>query len=156
MNLSDFPFPFETSSAFPSRAEICRYYTEYMKHHGLEQYVHFNTNVQTVVKRGEKWVVETDKGVHEFDKILICTGKFWDKKLPDWAWKIKPGSMNLAHSCEYKNTSLYKGKNVLVVGIGNSALDISLELARDPEVKSGESKRYGTRMPQLLHSSRCW
>lgn len=142
MNLSDFPFPFETSSAFPSRSEICRYYAAYMKHHGLEKYVHFNTNVLSVTKRGAKWIVETEseagRQVFEYDKILICTGKFWDKKLPNWATKLATKSINLTHSCEYKNTNAYKGKKVLVVGIGNSALDISLELARDPEVKSGK------------------
>lgn len=142
MTLSDFPFPFETKGTFPSRGEVCKYYESYMAHFSLEQHIHFNTTVLSVEKHGNQWRVVTDKqGEQLFDKLMLCTGKFWDKKLPDWAKTLQ----QTTHSCDYKNPANYLGKRVLIVGIWNSALDIALELAKEDRVAEGERVIFGRR-----------
>lgn len=40
------------------------------------------------------------------------------------------------HTAEYRNPTDYKGKRVLIVGVGNSAHDVAGNLASDPDVKS--------------------
>jgi hypothetical protein len=65
-----------------------------------------------------------------FDALLVCNGHHWDARWPSF-----PGSFDgpQIHSHDYidpENPLDLKGKRVLVVGIGNSAVDIVSELGR--------------------------
>ena len=65
-----------------------------------------------------------------FDALLVCNGHHWDPRWPSF-----PGSFDgpQIHSHDYVDPSDpldLKGKRVLVVGIGNSAVDIVSELGR--------------------------
>ena len=71
-----------------------------------------------------------DGASERFDALLVCNGHHWDPRYPDF-----PGTFDgpAIHSHDYIDPStpldLY-GKRVLVVGIGNSAVDIVSELGR--------------------------
>jgi hypothetical protein len=75
-------------------------------------------------------VVLEDGSEHRFDALLVCNGHHWSPRYPSF-----PGSFDgpRIHSHDYIDPStpldLY-GRRVLVVGIGNSAVDIVSELAR--------------------------
>jgi len=143
MCLGDFDGRFK--GTFPSHRETCEYYDAYMSTYDLHRLVRWNTLVDKVYKRGDKWAVE----FHElpygapkreyYDRVIICAGKLWIPSLPAWVPKerlIQPqGGMLVLHSRDYRNPQPFAGKRVVVVGVGNSALDISLELARDPSVQ---------------------
>src|SRR5207302_5114539 len=84
-------------------------------------------------QRGEQggWRITLGSAAeHAFDALLVCKGHHWDPRYPGF-----PGSFDgpQIHSHNYVDPStpldLY-GKRVLVVGIGNSAVDIVSELAR--------------------------
>ena len=153
MQISDFPFPFKPSREFPSRADICRYYEAYAKQFDLFRYVEFNTvvigaEVGAVHADGScsMWRVCThaytvtgnsvdgsaaDEQVREFDALFICTGQFWAPKLPSlpqrWREQFEG---TVIHSSRYRNASGMADRDCVVIGIGNSALDIALEVAR--------------------------
>jgi putative flavoprotein involved in K+ transport len=50
--------------------------------------------------------------------------------LPEWATQQGATRIPLVHSSQYRNPSPYRGQRVLVVGAGNSAAEIAVDLAR--------------------------
>ena len=137
----------------------------------------FNTEVTHAARRDDGvWEVQlSDVGSNGastgetrlYDALIVANGHHWNPRWPDPAY---PGEFDgtQMHSHSYINPSdpmAFRGKNVLVVGMGNSAMDIACELAR-PGVaqKLFLSARTGTwvmpkyvfgvpltRMPQLPH-----
>ena len=88
----------------------------------------FDTTVLKVARDGAQWRVDINKAAVSAPVVVIATGWADFPYRPRW-----PGSDmfqgNLVHSSEYRNTSAYVGKRVLVVGFGNSGGEIALDLA---------------------------
>jgi cation diffusion facilitator CzcD-associated flavoprotein CzcO len=80
---------------------------------------------------------------HEFAAVFVTSGQFWDP-----VWPKLPGQASfkgrVTHSHDYRNNVDTAGKNVLFVGIGNSALDLSLEVALGDAEAVSISCRSGT------------
>ncbi|CAH6789429.1 Fmo9 [Phodopus roborovskii] len=139
MCFSDFPIPDD----FPNYMHNCKlmdYLRKYAKHFSLLPYIRFKTTVTSVQKRPDfgvsgQWdvVVETD-GKQEslvFDAILVCSGHHTDPHLPLNSFPgIEKFGGSYFHSREYKSPEDYTGKRIIVVGIGNSGVDIAVELGR--------------------------
>ncbi|KAJ3370027.1 Cyclopentanone 1,2-monooxygenase (CPMO), partial [Kappamyces sp. JEL0680] len=66
------------------------------------------------------------KDVFEF--VMVCSGHHWRPRVPDF-----PGmdefTGQMIHSSQYKVPYPYKDDKVLVVGVGNSGIDISSEIS---------------------------
>jgi cation diffusion facilitator CzcD-associated flavoprotein CzcO len=78
-----------------------------------------------------KFLVEVnDSGtVQVFDHVIVGTGTFMEPFLEiDWLPQLKY-SIPWIHAASYREPRWFAGKHVVVIGIGNSALDISLDLA---------------------------
>ena len=75
------------------------------------------------------WWVETTAGRRGADAVVVATGYSRTPYLPAW-----PGcdsfTGSLIHSAEYRQPSSYAGRSVLVVGAGNSAAEIAVDLLR--------------------------
>jgi thioredoxin reductase len=131
ISFRDFPMP-ERYPDYPHHTHIFEWLRDYADAFALRENIRFNTRVQQA-QRGERggWLITLDDGAQEsFDALLVCNGHHWDPRYPDF-----PGSFDgpQIHSHDYVDPStpldMY-GKRVLVVGIGNSAVDIVSELAR--------------------------
>jgi cation diffusion facilitator CzcD-associated flavoprotein CzcO len=127
----DFPMPADYPD-YPSHRQILDYFKNYAKHFDLNKYIRFNINVLKVTQTGsQQWLVvfQDDQGTHEesFDYLLVANGLHWDPFMPEY-----PGHFEgeLLHSHEYKKASVFQGKRVLVVGGGNSACDVAVEISR--------------------------
>jgi hypothetical protein len=127
----DFPMPTHYPD-YPSHRQLLSYFNDYARHFGVDSYIRFNTRVEQVTQAASKqWhVVYSDqKGTHEalFDYLLVANGHHWDPLLPSY-----PGKFNgeILHSHQYKKAASFKDKRVLVVGGGNSACDVAVEVAR--------------------------
>lgn len=127
----DFPMP-DHYPDYPSHHLILEYFKNYAKHFALERYIRFNTTVTKITLTPErKWHVtyENSEGTHqsEFDYLLVANGHHWDPNLPQY-----PGHFNgqILHSHQYKKAASFSGKKVLIVGGGNSACDVAVEIAR--------------------------
>jgi dimethylaniline monooxygenase (N-oxide forming) len=95
MSYSDFPVPDEFPN-FMHNSKVLEYFYMYMKHFGLEKYVHNNKEILKVsrdessIKAG-RWrvkVKDLKEGVVSeeiFDGVLICTGHHADKRMPNFA-----------------------------------------------------------------------
>jgi cation diffusion facilitator CzcD-associated flavoprotein CzcO len=127
MEYSDFPMPPEYPD-FPHHTEIARYFDAYVDHFGFGDKIVFETGVERA-DRGEDgvWAVTLDNGERkQYDALLVANGHHWD---PRWPEPEFPGHFDGAqmHSHYYVENTDLRGKNVLVVGIGNSAMDIAVE-----------------------------
>ncbi|KAM6080029.1 dimethylaniline monooxygenase [N-oxide-forming] 4-like isoform 2-T6 [Theristicus caerulescens] len=137
---SDFPCPEDFPSFLP-HGLLLEYFRMYAQHFDLLRHIRFKTTVVSVKKHPDfttsgQWdvITETD-GVqesHVFDAVMVCTGHYQEPHLPLASF---PGidtrfKGQYLHSQEYKDVEAFRGKRVLVVGIGNTGGDLSVELSR--------------------------
>ncbi|XP_008262366.4 flavin-containing monooxygenase 5-like [Oryctolagus cuniculus] len=138
MCFSDFPIP----DHFPNymhNSKVMDYFKMYAKHFDLLSYIRFKTEVRSVRKHPDfsfsgQWdvIVESD-GKQEtlvFDGILVCSGHHTDPYLPLQSFPgIEKFKGYYFHSREYKSPEEFSEKRIIVVGIGNSGVDIAVELS---------------------------
>ncbi len=144
MAYSDFPMPSHYPD-FPHHTQIIAYFEDYVRHFGCKDHIQFNTEVTHIEPQEDgSYMVRTDQGqVFNYAAILVANGHHWKPRYPqpDFPGKFKGEVM---HSHFYKTPDLFRpDKNVLIVGIGNSALDIASEAARHTRGKVTLSTRSG-------------
>jgi cation diffusion facilitator CzcD-associated flavoprotein CzcO len=111
---------------YPSRKQVVEYLESYAAHFRIQPV--FNTTVLKVARHGSQWMVDTNKAAVSAPVVVIATGWADFPYRPRWPG-LDTFRGHLVHSSEYRNTSLYVGKRVLVVGFGNSGGEIALDLA---------------------------
>ncbi|NXU47461.1 FMO4 monooxygenase, partial [Turnix velox] len=138
-SFSDFPCPEEFPVYLP-HSLLLKYLEMYAQHFDLLRHIRFKTTVLSVRRRpdfassGQWEVVTQTDGVQEshiFDAVMVCTGHFQKPYLPLTSF---PGintrfKGRYLHSQEYKDVEAFRGKRVLVVGIGNTGGDVAVELS---------------------------
>jgi dimethylaniline monooxygenase (N-oxide forming) len=129
MEYSDFPMP-ASYPDFPHHTQIAAYFEEYVDHFGLRELITFETGVQHAARdeRGV-WTVELDTGeTRRYDALVVANGHHWNTRWPEPAF---PGSDTFTgtqmHAHSYIDNSIFEGKRVVVLGMGNSAMDIAVE-----------------------------
>jgi dimethylaniline monooxygenase (N-oxide forming) len=133
MEYRDYPMPPGTPD-YPSHRVIKGYFEDYASHFGLRPSIRFGTEVTHARRRADGgWEIRLDSGETEaFDALVVANGHHWD---PRWPEPPYPGVFDgeQIHSHAYLNPREpvdFHGKRVLVVGMGNSAMDIACELSR--------------------------
>jgi cation diffusion facilitator CzcD-associated flavoprotein CzcO len=129
LQFEDFPCPADWPD-FPHHSLMARYFNDYVDHFGLRPLIQFNTPVTAVAKAGDDWLVTTPGGTGRYRAVVVANGHHWSANRPTW-----PGQFNgtLIHAHDYKTPFEpvdCRGKRVLVVGFGNSAVDIASELSQ--------------------------
>lgn len=122
---------------YPGHEEIAAYFDDYVDHFDLRRHIHFQTTVGHCELRSDGvWEVTTlhgdDTTVREYDVLLVANGHHWDARWPEPPY---PGNFNglQFHSHDYVSPSEphdLSDKNILVLGMGNSAMDIATELGQ--------------------------
>jgi len=127
MEYADMPMP-ASYPDFPRHDQIARYFDSYVDHFGLRERITFERGVEHVSRtRDGDFVVRLDDGRRlRYDAVLVANGHHWD---PRWPEPPIPGSFDgeIMHSHSYKDPSQLAGKRVVVVGMGNSAMDIAVD-----------------------------
>ncbi|XP_078498638.1 dimethylaniline monooxygenase [N-oxide-forming] 2-like [Lissotriton helveticus] len=149
---SDFLMPAHFPN-FLHNSKFVEYFKLYADHFGLMKHIKLKTKVCSVRKSPDysttgQWEVVTEKeGKLEtaiFDAVLVCSGRYVK---PSFPIKSFPGLERFKgkylHSGEYKHPEGFQGKRVLVVGVGNSGVDIATELSRVAEKVFISTKRGG-------------
>ncbi|NXF44956.1 FMO3 monooxygenase, partial [Oceanites oceanicus] len=134
----DFPFP-DDHPNYMHNARLQHYICKYAEHFDLLRHIRFKTLVTKVKKRPDfsvtgQWEVVTQRDGKEetavFDAVMVCSGHHVYPKLPIAEF---PGIQKFKgcyfHSREYKEPEKFRGKKVLVIGLGNSGCDIAVELS---------------------------
>lgn len=133
MAYSDFPMP-ESYPDFPGHAQIASYFDAYVDHFGFRDAIRFRTRVEQASRReGGGFRVRLDDGTdHDFDALVVANGHHW---YPNWPEPDFPGTFagDKLHSHHYLDPDeplALRGKKVVVIGFGNSAMDIACELGQ--------------------------
>ncbi|AQS69081.1 NAD(P)/FAD-dependent oxidoreductase [Streptomyces pactum] len=111
-----------------ARDDVVRYLETYAEHHQLE----IVTGVEVFrVERapdGAGWLLHASGGRELTGAaVVVATGHNHTPRLPDW-----PGrdtyTGEVRHAAEYRNAAPYAGRDVLVVGVGNTGAEIAVDL----------------------------
>lgn len=121
LEMGDIPFMSITNK--PTRPEALEYYRRIVKHYGLK--INLYEEVLQLEKIADGFVVHTSKGKYSAERLVLATG-FYD--LPNTM--DVPGEDLPKVSHYYKEPWPYIGQKIIVVGGGNSAVDVALETWR--------------------------
>jgi cation diffusion facilitator CzcD-associated flavoprotein CzcO len=118
-------FPRDTS-LFPSRDDFVRYLCAYANHFELP--IQYDSDVTRIQRNGD-WRIDTPTSSWHARALVIATGIMSNPIEPEW-----PGQRayrgQVLHSSLYRNAQPFRGKRVLVVGVGNSGGEIAADLAQ--------------------------
>ncbi len=149
MEFSDFPMPDEYPD-FPSLREVAAYLAAYADHFGVTDRVSLGSEV-TGVGKSECgcWAVRINDGDERlYDAVLVASGYHSKPKLPPDAAGGFRGE--ILHSHDIRDAAPFAGRRVVVVGFGNSAVDIACLLSTTAE-RTYLSTRRGTHVvPKYL------
>src|SRR5215472_14388916 len=127
----DYPMPADYPD-FPSHQQMRAYFENYATHFRLHPFIRLQTQVDKAHLRGDgRWsisITQSDGTAEEiFDHLIVCTGHLREPDVPTY-----PGTFSgvMLHSRAFKRAEPFCGKRVLVVGGGNSACDLAVNISR--------------------------
>ncbi|XP_076797606.1 putative dimethylaniline monooxygenase [N-oxide-forming] 6 isoform X2 [Arvicanthis niloticus] len=138
MCFPDFPYPDDFPN-YMHHSKLQEYIKSFAQKKDLLRYIQFETLVSSIKKCSSflttgQWVVVTEKdGKQEsvlFDAVMICSGHHVYPNMPTDSFPgLEHFQGKCLHSRDYKGPGAFQGKKVLVIGLGNSASDIAVELS---------------------------
>ena len=106
------------------RAQVVEYLDDYARHHQLT--VRHGVQVERIERDGEGWRLVTTEGVLSARAVVVAAGFNHTPRLPaEWNGGF---AGELIHSSAYRTPGPYRGRDVLVVGTGNSGAEIAVDL----------------------------
>ena len=156
MAYASYPMPDEYPD-YPHHSQIAAYFDDYVDHFGFRDRIRFNAEVKSIEPVDGEWEVTLDDGTTQrYGAVFVASGHHWDAKWPEPPFPGEFGG-EVLHSHYYREPDeRFVDKNVLVLGIGNSATDIAVETSRvsqddlprdaprrlgDPQVHEGPAHR---------------
>ena len=115
----------------PTRLEMAGYLTRYADRHGLP--VELGVRVDQITSAATGFEVQTSGGALLARQVVIATGPFHQGHVPACAADLDP-SVHQLHSGDYHRPGELPGGAVTLVGGGNSAAQLAIELARTHQV----------------------
>ncbi|WP_433889993.1 flavin-containing monooxygenase [Streptomyces sp. CA-111067] len=108
------------------RDNVVRYLEQYAEFHALE--VTTGITVERVNRVRDRWELPANGGrVLTSPVVVVATGHNHTPHIPDWpGLDTFPGE--LLHAARYRNAGDYAGRDVLVVGVGNTGAEIAVDL----------------------------
>ena len=130
------PIP-RTAGRWPSRADFVRYLERYAER--LD--VRTGIAVARVERHEDAYVLRTSAGDLKSRYVVVATGYDHEPLIPDWPGRHGfPGE--LIHASAYRNATPFAGRQVLVVGTGNTGVELAVEL-----LETAASVRVSMRTP---------
>lgn len=124
----DFPMP-DDYPDYPRHDQLLEYFRAYARRFGLYPHIRFRTEVRRLEPAADgRWTVHLSDGSREFfDAVLVANGHHWDPYLPSFEGEFAGAFL---HSHFYRTPDPFRGQRVLVIGGGNSACDIVVDVSR--------------------------
>ena len=158
MAFKSLPMP-EGYPDYPDHFQMAAYFDEVAERYNLKERIRFNTEVLSVVPVEDgagEWDVTVEgpegRSTERYGAVLVANGHHWDARWPEPAF---PGADEFegeqVHAHEYREPDVLRGKRVLVLGIGNSAVDIAVESSRIAEETFVATRRGAWVIPKYLN-----
>jgi cation diffusion facilitator CzcD-associated flavoprotein CzcO len=132
---ADYPMPSDWED-YPAASKVAQYLADYAEEFGVTEHIRFSTTVQRVEKVVDEtgslmWEIEAIDAdgvqtIDHVDGVVVANGHNWD---PKWPSPSYPGEFSgtQMHAHDYRSSDVFTGRRVLVVGMGNSAMDIAVD-----------------------------
>ena len=126
-----FPMP-KSFPDYPSNQQILSYVNSFADAYGLRERIRFGCGIANVQRQDSgRWLVTLADGSRRLYGAVVCaTGVTWDPSMPEFKGQFDG---EVRHSVTYKLPDEFRGKKVLVVGLGNSGADISCDAAMNAD-----------------------
>lgn len=113
---------------YPGHREMAAYFGRYADIFGLRNRIAFGTTVERLEPDpGGGWrLTLLDASTRHYRAAIVASGRHWAPRYPDWAATSEVAGI---HSHDYRVPEPFAGKRVLVVGAGQSAGEIAVELS---------------------------
>lgn len=110
---------------YPGREDVIDYLEDYAGSFGIEP--RFGETVSSVKPHDGGWSTTTDNDSYQSRRVVIATGYTHTPVVPHWTAQ-EDYTGEVLHSSQYVDGSKWTGEPVLVVGFGNSACEIAIDL----------------------------
>jgi putative flavoprotein involved in K+ transport len=111
---------------WPTKEDMVGYFDQYVRRQNIM--LRLGCEVTSIDRAGGGWQLDTSSGSIRTPAIVLATGNYRTPTIPPW-----PGlgdfDGEVVHSGDFRNAWPFRGRDVLVVGAGNSAADIAAQLA---------------------------
>ncbi|WP_082696553.1 NAD(P)/FAD-dependent oxidoreductase [Mycobacterium sp. IS-1590] len=111
---------------WPNRDDMVDYFDDYVQRQSLR--LALGVNVVRVDRERRGWRLSTGDASITAEAVVVATGNYHTPVLPQWPG-IESFAGEVLHSARYRNATPFAGRDVLVAGAGNSAVDIALQLS---------------------------
>ncbi|MGW7302526.1 flavin-containing monooxygenase [Streptomyces sp. NPDC054829] len=118
-----------------SRDDVVRYLEKYAEHHELEIVTGVEVSRVDRAPDGQGWLLHATGGRELTGAaVVVATGYNHTPRLPDWPGR-EEYTGELLHASAYRNAKPYAGRDVLVVGVGNTGAEIAVDLVEGGAAK---------------------
>ncbi|MFF4027859.1 MULTISPECIES: flavin-containing monooxygenase [Nocardia] len=130
LSFRDFPMP-EEFPDFPHHTQIKQYLDDYCAAFDLYRSIEFGNGVEHARRLpGGGWELRTQRNeVRHFDFLVVANGHHWDPRYPEFPGEFTGRTMHAHHYIDPRTPMDFSDQRILVVGLGNSAADIAVELS---------------------------
>ena len=155
MSYKAFPMP-DDYPDYPSHWQVAKYFDDYAERFGLAEKITFRTEVIAAEPAREGWSVtvedaDGERRTEAYRAVVVANGHHWK---PRWPEPPFPGADayegEQMHVHHYREPDVLEGKRVLVLGIGNSAVDVAVESSRIAEKTFLAMRRGAYVLPKFL------
>jgi cation diffusion facilitator CzcD-associated flavoprotein CzcO/amino acid transporter len=128
-----FPMPADYPD-YPDNRQILAYIRDFADAFDLRRQITFGAAVRHAAPQPDNsWLVTLADGTRrQYDGLICASGVTWHPSLP-----ALPGAESfrgeIRHSVTYRSSTEFRGRRVLVVGAGNSGVDIACDAARSAD-----------------------
>ena len=137
--------PFISHNPKPTRSEALEYYRRVSSHWNLP--VRLYEQINEISTKENLFKIVTSKGTYLSKKVIVATGFY------DFPYMLGVPGEDLPKVLHYyKEAHPFFGMNVVVVGSGNSAVDVALELYR----KKAKRVTMIVREPEIGQNVKYW
>jgi cation diffusion facilitator CzcD-associated flavoprotein CzcO len=130
LSFRDFPIPDEYPD-FPHHTQIKAYLDAYADAFDLRENIEFENGVEHARRLpGGGWELTDQRGApRRFDLLVVANGHHWDPRYAEFPGSFDGTVIHSHHYVDPRTPLDFSGVRILVVGIGNSAADIAVELS---------------------------
>lgn len=129
-----FPMPDQWAD-YPHHSLIAGYFEDYARHYDLTRRITFNAEVTRVeplpgdgAPGAHGWAVTTSAtGTRHYQNVIVANGHHSRPRVPDFPGVFTGESF---HAHDYRDPAVFADKVVVVIGVGNSGMDISCDAAK--------------------------
>lgn len=113
---------------WPARDDVVRYLEKYAEHHALEIVTGVEVSRIDRTPDGTGWLLHATGGRELTGAaVVVATGFNHTPYVPDWPGR-EDYTGEFLHACDYRDAGPFAGRDVLVVGVGNTGAEIAVDL----------------------------